>query len=279
MTTVTPNPVPLNRETERGVPPERSVRATPGTSMIRVEDLQKAFGPQVVLNGVNLEIPAGQTTVILGPSGSGKSVMLKIMVGLLRPDAGSVMFDGVRIDQYTEKQYRDVRLQIGLLFQMGALFDSLNVEDNIAFPLREHTALNVEQRREKVREALRMVDLAGIEHKLPSQLSGGQRKRVALARAIVIQPRVVLYDEPTTGLDPIRSDGINELIIKLKNALGVTSVVVTHDLTSAKKVADRLVMLLGGKIAATGSYDELENHPDPRVRQFMGGRYSRDDED
>jgi len=229
-----------------------------------------------VLDGVNLDIQTAKTTVIMGPSGCGKSVMLKHIVGLLRPDSGEVYFDDQRIDSLSERGLAPVRLQIGLLFQMGALFDSMTVEDNIAFPLIEHTPLLRAERRERVMSALETVDLAGVEHKLPSQLSGGQRKRVALARAIVLRPRVVLYDEPTTGLDPIRSDGINELIIKLKEVVGVTNIVVTHDLISARKVADRVVMLLTGKVAADGTFDSLANSPDPRVQHFLAGKYDRD---
>ena len=255
-----------------------SVAHPTGAPIIELREVHKAFGPQKVLAGLNLAIEPGKTTVVLGPSGSGKSVMLKHIVGLLRPDRGEVFFDSQRTDNRRERDLTDVRLQIGLVFQMSALFDSMTVEENIEFPLREHTKLTREERHERVREALATVDLPGIEHKLPAQLSGGQRKRVALARGVVLQPRVVLYDEPTTGLDPIRSDGINELILKLKNTMGVTGIVVTHDLVSARKVADRCVLLLNGKVAADGTYDELENHPEARVRQFLIGRYDHEDE-
>src|ERR1043165_4653921 len=162
---------------------------------------------------------------------------------------------------------------------MSALFDSMTVEENIAFPLVEHTSLNARERKDRIAHALETVDMSGVERKLPSQLSGGQRKRVALARAIVLQPRVVLYDEPTTGLDPIRSDGINELIIKLRRAMGVTSIVVTHDLVSAAKVSDRVVMLLGGKVAADGRYADLERSRDAHVRHFVSGHYEKDEDD
>jgi len=246
-------------------------------AVVRLEEVRKSFGPQVVLDGVTLDIQAARTTVVMGPSGCGKSVMLKHIIGLLRPDSGKVFYNGRRTDTLSESEMAPVRTEIGLLFQMGALFDSMTVEDNIAFPLIEHTRLSRDERREKVLQALRTVDLEGVERKLPSQLSGGQRKRVALARAIVLRPKVVLYDEPTTGLDPVRSDGINELIIKLKGELGVTNVVVTHDLTSARKVADRVVMLLGGRIAADGAFDELADSPDDRVRHFIEGKYDRGD--
>lgn len=243
----------------------------PAPPLISFRGVRKAFGELTVLDGISFDIPRGETTVILGPSGSGKSVILKHMVALLRPDEGEVFFDGRRIDRLRERELIGIRLQIGLLFQMGALFDSMTVEENVGFPLREHLRLGDEARRERVRRALAMVDLHNLEHRLPSELSGGQRKRVALARAIVLEPRVVLYDEPTTGLDPIRADGINDLVIKLKRALGVTGVVVTHDLVSARKVADRVIMLLDGGIAAEGTFDELLANPEPRVRRFLAG--------
>lgn len=245
--------------------------------MLSLRNLHKSFGSQVVLNGIDLDFEEAKTSVVMGPSGCGKSVMLKHIVGLLHPDAGEIFFDGQRIDNLTEKQFGPVRLQIGLLFQMGALFDSMSVLENIEFPLIEHTRLSASERDDAAIEALRTVDLVGVEHKLPAQLSGGQRKRVALARAIVLRPRVVLYDEPTTGLDPIRSDGINDLIIKLKETMGVTNIVVTHDLTSAAKVADRVVMLLGGKVAADGAFHELSASPDPRVQHFLQGKYDHED--
>lgn len=252
---------------------------SPPAPIIRVEDLHKSFGPQVVLDGVSLDFKTAETTVVMGPSGCGKSVLLKHLVGLLRPNSGAVYFDGQRIDNLRERELTPIRLQIGLLFQMSALFDSMTVAENIAFPLIEHTKLTDSQRRDRIAHALETVDMAGVEQKLPSQLSGGQRKRVALARAIVLQPRVVLYDEPTTGLDPIRSDGINELIIKLKRTMGVTSIVVTHDLVSAAKVADRVVMLLGGKVAADGKYTDLERSAEPRIRHFISGQYDKADDD
>lgn len=252
---------------------------TPSASpLIRLIDVSKSFGPQKVLDHFNLDIYPSQTTVVLGPSGTGKSVMLKHIVGLLRPDGGEVYFDGMRVDQLGEREYKPVRLQIGLLFQMGALFDSMTVEENLEFPMIEHTSLSQEQRRDRAALALEMVDLTGVQEKLPSQLSGGQKKRVALARAIVLQPRVVLYDEPTTGLDPIRADGINELIIKLKQKMQVTSVVVTHDLMSARKVADRVVMLQGGRVIADGTYAQLEKSSDPHVQHFLLGQYDREED-
>jgi phospholipid/cholesterol/gamma-HCH transport system ATP-binding protein len=245
--------------------------------IIRIRGLHKNFGSQVVLDGLNLDIEPSKTTVVMGPSGCGKSVLLKHIVGLLRPDSGEIDFDGRRIDDLSETKLEPVRLQIGLLFQSGALFDSMTVADNISFPLIEHTAMTREQRAAAVKEALHTVDLDGAQNKLPAQLSGGQRKRAALARAIVLRPRVVLYDEPTTGLDPIRADGINDLIIKLRDTMGVTNIVVTHDLASAHKVADRVVMLLGGTLAADGTYDDLAHSADPRVQHFLLGKYDARD--
>lgn len=247
-------------------------------ALIRLVKLRKAFGEQQVLEDFDLEIPEAKTTVIMGPSGCGKSVTLKHIVGLLKPDSGEVYFDGQRVDQLGEEALAPIRLQVGLLFQMSALFDSMTVAENIEFPLIEHTRLTRGERADKIDEALATVDLTGAQPKLPSQLSGGQRKRVALARAIVLRPRVVLYDEPTTGLDPIRADGINELILKLNRSLGVTNVVVTHDLVSARKVADRVVVMLEGKIIASGTYAEVAEHPDRRVQNFLAGRYVRDDD-
>jgi phospholipid/cholesterol/gamma-HCH transport system ATP-binding protein len=246
--------------------------------VVRLVDMHKSFGNQVVLDGVSLDFTEGKTTVVMGPSGCGKSVMLKHIIGLLKPDSGEVYFDGTRVDTLGDEALQPIRLQIGLVFQMGALFDSMTVEENIAFPLIEHTRLTREERRARIDEALETVDLSGVQQKLPSQLSGGQRKRVAIARALVLRPRVILFDEPTTGLDPIRSDGINELLKKLQKKYGVTNIVVTHDLASARKVADRVVMLLGGKIVADGSYDSLATHPDVRVQHFLTGVYDKADE-
>lgn len=247
--------------------------------VISLRGVCKCFGDQKVLDQFDLDIPPARTTVIMGPSGCGKSVALKHIVGLLKPNSGEIYFDGQRTDTLSEQELAPVRLQIGLLFQMSALFDSMTVEENIEFPLIEHTKLTPKQRREKIAEALETVDLQGVQPKLPAQLSGGQRKRVALARAIVLRPRVVLYDEPTTGLDPIRSDGINKLILKLNSTLNVTNVVVTHDLVSAKAIADRVVMMLNGKIAAAGTFEEVANSNDPRIQHFLAGVYVRDDDD
>ncbi len=237
--------------------------------MIRLKGIQKAFGDARVLRGVNLELPEGETTVVVGPSGCGKSVMLKHIVGLLRPDAGEVWFRDIRIDQIPERKMGPVRTRIGFLFQLSALFDSLTVGENLAFPLREGRFSSAAGIDNRVREALDMVDMAGNEHKLPAELSGGQKKRVALARAIMLQPEVMLYDEPTTGLDPERAKGIDDLVVRLKDRLGVTGLVVTHDIVSARRVADRIVMLDKGEVIAQGTFEELVRSGGPRVQAFF----------
>ena len=246
-------------------------------ALIEFRNVSKRFGRQVVLDHVDLQVTEGETLVILGASGSGKSVMLKHMVGLLRPDEGEVWFDGKRTDNLPEREFARVREQFGFLFQMGALFDSMNVEDNVAFPLVQHTDKPPEEINRLVDDKLRMVGLPDVRLKMPSELSGGQRKRVALARAIALDPRVILYDEPTTGLDPIRSDVINELIIKLQRELKVTSVVVTHDMHSAFKVADRIVMLDRAKLIFDGTADEIRASTNPVVHRFVTGEASEEE--
>lgn len=237
--------------------------------ILTLKGLCKSFGGQPVLRGLDFELPEGQTTVVLGPSGCGKSVMLKHIIGLIRPDSGEIWFDGQRIDTLHERQMKWVRQRIGLLFQLSALFDSMSVRQNLEFPLTEHTDLNAAQRAEQVAEALDMVDMAGSEHKLPAELSGGQKKRVALARALIVRPSVILYDEPTTGLDPVRAKDIDELVVRLKDRLGVTSLVVTHDLVSARRVADRIVMMDEGRAVAEGTFDELRASRDEFVSGFF----------
>lgn len=251
---------------------DESVPPVGGASpIVRLVGVWKSFGAQQVLRGLDLDILAGQTTVILGPSGSGKSVILKHIVALLRADRGEIWFRDQRVDQLSERQLGPIRRQIGFLFQQSALFDSMSVRENLEFPLIEHSDLNEEGRRYKVSEALRLVDLAGVEAKRPAELSGGQQKRVALARAIILSPALMLYDEPTTGLDPVRSDGISDLILKLRRELGVSGVVVTHDLACARKVGDRIVMLGDGKIIFGGTMKELEAASDERVCNFVTG--------
>jgi phospholipid/cholesterol/gamma-HCH transport system ATP-binding protein len=241
-------------------------------AVVRLVELHKRFGALVVLDGLSVTLHRGETTVIIGESGSGKSVILKHIVRLLKPDRGEVYFHDLRIDNLAERRLTEVRPKFGFLFQMGALFDSMTVADNVGFPVREHTRRNRGEIREIVRQKLAMVGLDGIQGQWPADLSGGQRKRVALARAIALDPEVILYDEPTTGLDPPRADEINELIIKLKRELKVTSVVVTHDMASARKVADRILMLYEGKFIFDGTPQSIEQTNDPRVRCFVEGR-------
>ncbi len=240
-------------------------------ALIELRHLHKAFGPTVVLDDVSLSIPAGQSIVIIGASGTGKSVLLKHIVGLLKPDSGDVLFDGLHVNQMHNEELMEVRQRFGFLFQMGALFDSLTVTENVAFPLREHTRKKASEIERIVADKLRMVGLPDIGERMPGQLSGGQRKRVALARAIALNPQVILYDEPTTGLDPVRSDVINQLIIKLQRELNVTSVTVTHDMQSAYKIGNRIVMLSQGKLIADSTPEELQNSDAPLVRQFIRG--------
>ncbi|MFW5841065.1 MAG: ABC transporter ATP-binding protein, partial [Planctomycetota bacterium] len=208
-------------------------------AIIRLEDVHKSFGRQKVLDGIDLEIRQGETTVIIGPSGCGKTVLIKHMIALLRPDSGQVWYRDQKISSMSERHLSQVRMRYGFVFQGGALFDSMTVAENICFPLKEHGIGTTEEHKTRCQQVLNMVGLGDTKQKLPGELSGGQKKRVALARAIVMDPEIILYDEPTTGLDPVRSDLINELVMRLKDAMGVTSVVVTHDMASARKVADR----------------------------------------
>ncbi|MEX0774846.1 MAG: ABC transporter ATP-binding protein [Phycisphaeraceae bacterium] len=253
--------------------------APPHRPIVRLVDVYKSFGPLKVLAGVSLDILPGQTTVIMGPSGAGKSVLLKHIAGLLKPDRGQVWFHDQRIDNLRQRELIDVRKRMGFLFQMGALFDSMNVLDNICFPLLEHTRMKLEERRQRCDAVLRMVGLAGIEKKMPGDLSGGQKKRVALARAVVLEPQVVLFDEPTTGLDPIRADVINELIIAMGQQLGITNIVVTHDIASANKIAHRMVMLYDAKIIADGDSQAFAQSDNDLVQRFIKGQAEQSDLD
>ena len=245
--------------------------------VIRLRGVHKRFGSLNVLNGLDLDICPGETTVILGPSGTGKSVMLKHIVGLLQPDAGEVWFGDERVDQLNESDMVPLRKRIGFLFQMGAMFDSMTVGQNVEFPLVEHTDLNRQQRAERVDRLLKMVGLAKTQNKMPADMSGGQRKRAALARAIALEPEVMLYDEPTTGLDPIRSDVINELILALTRQLGMTSIVVTHDMTSANKIADRMVLLYDGRVAADSDPQSFRRSRNELVQRFIRGQADQRD--
>jgi phospholipid/cholesterol/gamma-HCH transport system ATP-binding protein len=249
-----------------------------GDGVIVLKNIIKKFGSKVVLDNVSLTVEKGKTTVIIGPSGCGKTVLIKHLILLLRPTSGEVYFKGGRIDNLRERRLNKIRTHYGFLFQGGALFDSLSVFENIIFPLSQHGRItDWKQVEELVKSKLAMVGLDGYQNYYPAKLSGGQRKRVALARAIALSPEVILYDEPTTGLDPIRSDIINELILKLQRELNVTSVVVTHDMTSVYKVADRIIMLHNGKIIADGDADYIRNHPHPTVQHFIKGQVDDDD--
>jgi len=240
-------------------------------ALIELRHVYKRFGWLEVLRDINLQIEKGKCLVIIGVSGSGKSVLLKHIVGLLKPDRGEVWFSDHRIDNLAERDLMKVRQRFGFLFQQGALFDSDTVAQNIAFPLVEHTDKKPDEIAKIVEQKLRMVGLSGVGAKMPAELSGGQRKRVALARAIALDPEVILYDEPTTGLDPIRSDVINELILKLQHELHVTSIVVTHDMASAMKVADRIVMIYDCRLIFDGNAEDIRNTSNETVKRFVLG--------
>jgi phospholipid/cholesterol/gamma-HCH transport system ATP-binding protein len=239
--------------------------------MIRIVDLHKAFGGNRVLQGVNLEVEKGETLVIIGQSGSGKSILIKHLIGLIMPDKGEIYVDDVEITRLSEDERYKIRRKFAMLFQGAALFDSLTVLQNVSFGLERYTDHPHRQKEEMAREALHRVGLRGIENLMPYELSGGMRKRVGLARAIAYQPEIILYDEPSTGIDPIRADAINDLIIQMKRDLKMTSIVITHDMISTYKVADRIAMLYQGKIIATGSPEEIRDSDNPTVQQFITG--------
>lgn len=244
---------------------------------LQVRDLVQKIGRQEILRGFSLDIYKGETLVLLGRSGGGKSVFLRHLIGLMKPLGGHILFEGQDIALMTERELEPVRKRIGMLFQDGALFDSMTVFDNVAFPLRERGEKNERVIREKVNDALSLVNMNGHNNKMPVNLSGGMRKRVALARAIISPPQVILYDEPTAGLDPVVSDSINKLIRRLQKQLAVTSIVVTHDMVSCYHIADRVAMLSDGKRYFYGTPDELRNSSDKVIRDFVDGR-SEDEE-
>jgi phospholipid/cholesterol/gamma-HCH transport system ATP-binding protein len=243
--------------------------------MIDIQDVYKSFGDHQVLKGVNLKVMEGQTTVIIGASGSGKSVLMKHMIGLLRPDKGKVIVDGIDTSLLAENEMAQVRGKFGMVFQGAALFDSMNVGENVAFPLREHRKLKEKEIRRVVAEKLKLVDLEGIEHLFPSELSGGMRKRVGLARAIVLEPRIILYDEPTTGLDPITANSVDDMIINAKERLGVTSVVISHDIASSFRVGDQVAMIHEGVIVDQGPPQVLRQTSQPFVQLFLSTWFSK----
>jgi phospholipid/cholesterol/gamma-HCH transport system ATP-binding protein len=254
------------RAASRGTADRRRVPREP---FIEFQDIHKAYGPKQVLRGASLRVFRGEVLVILGGSGTGKSVTLRHMLGLEAPDAGRVVIEDEDITQLEEEELYRVRKKFGMLFQSGALFDSMTVFENVAFPLREHTEMSEEEIARAVREKLELVNLPNSEHLMPVDLSGGMRKRVGLARSIVLDPQVILYDEPTTGLDPITSQTINELIVDLQAKLNVTSVVVTHDIHSAFSVGDRIAFLHQGVFEWVGSMDEARDSDHPRLRDFL----------
>jgi phospholipid/cholesterol/gamma-HCH transport system ATP-binding protein len=237
--------------------------------MIELIDIYKSFGQKKVLQGVNLKIFTGQCMVILGRSGTGKSVLLKHIVGLIQPEKGKVIVDGVDINRISESRLYEIRRNIGFVFQGGGLFDSMDVFTNVALPLIERRNITEEDIKNRVMEVLELVDMEEAAYMMPSELSGGMRKRVAIARALVAKPQYILYDEPTTGLDPIISERINDLIIELNSQIGVTSVVVTHDIHSALRIADRIVLLSDGKVRVDVRREDVWNVPDPEFQNFL----------
>ncbi|MBF0492866.1 MAG: ABC transporter ATP-binding protein [Deltaproteobacteria bacterium] len=237
--------------------------------MIELIDVHKNFGSQKVLRGVNLKVPEGSITVILGRSGEGKTVLLKHMIGLIKADSGKVLVDGEDLSLLNEEQLLSVRKKFGMLFQHAALFDSLNVEENVAFPLREHSKKSEKEIKELVREKLNLVGLKEVEKKMPSELSGGMRKRVGLARALALSPKIILYDEPTTGLDPLMTDSVNELIYQTQKKLHVTSIIISHDIESTFRIAHQVAMLHEGQIVACGNPEEFQKSKNVFVQQFI----------
>ncbi|MDP3464464.1 MAG: ABC transporter ATP-binding protein [Sulfuricurvum sp.] len=242
--------------------------------MIRFEDVTKSFGKREILRGVNLEIEKGKTTVIFGVSGGGKSTIIKHMVGLLKPDSGVITVEGIRVDNADENTLREIRKKVGFLFQHGALFDSMNIRDNVAFPMMEHQKLTSKELEYKIDEKLTMV---GLESKIvkslyPEELSGGMRKRVGLARTLALEPEVILYDEPTSGLDPVTSDFITQMICRLRDEMGMTSVLISHDIAESFKAGDNYAMLFDGIIVEAGDKEAFQNSPNEVVQQFIHAR-------
>ena len=240
--------------------------------MIELVDVHKAFGPKQVLRGFTLSVEEGKTTSLVGFSGAGKSVTLKHIVGLIAPDSGQVRVDGESIPELSRENLYEIRRKIGYVFQFAALFDSMTIAENLAMGLIKKGGFSEEQVRERIADSLRLVNLEGYERRYPVELSGGQRKRAGLARAIAFRPKYLLYDEPTSGLDPVTTAVIDELILKMKEELGVTSLVITHDMQSAYRVSDRIAMLFEGRVLEEGTPDEIRNSETPVVRGFVEGR-------
>lgn len=241
------------------------------SGMIRLVDIHKSFGKQKVLDGLNLDIEDGKTTVIIGRSGGGKSVLLKHVIGLLKPDSGQVLIDDVDMTKLNERDLNEIRKRFGMLFQEAALFDSMTVGENVAFPLREHTKMTEKEIRQIVSDRLRSVGLTGVEEKMPSELSGGMKKRVGLARAIALRPEIVLFDEPTTGLDPVMTEAINQLIMDTQKNFNLTCIVISHDIESIFRIGHRIAMLYEGKIIEYGTPEVIRTSTDPVLVQFLSG--------
>jgi phospholipid/cholesterol/gamma-HCH transport system ATP-binding protein len=240
-------------------------------TLIEVKDLIKSFDGRMVLDGINLTVEKGSVFAIMGGSGCGKTTLLRHLIGVIRPDSGEILVKGADITKFGEADMEGYRKRFGMLFQMGALLNSLSVHDNIALPLREHTQLDEKIIGVMVKMKLELVGLRDFEHLKPAQLSGGMQKRVALARAIALDPEIVFYDEPTSGLDPVVSGVIGQLILDLSRRIGITSIVVTHDIQNAFKIADKMIVLFRGRVVAVGSPKEIEESPDPLVQQFIHG--------
>lgn len=240
-------------------------------NIIEILDLHKTFEDNYVLRGVNLKIRRGEIMTLIGGSGTGKTVILRSIIGLIRSDQGKIIFNGVNITHYTEEQFIEVRKEIGMLFQGGALFDSLNVLDNVCYPLREHTPLSEDEIRKKGITILEELGLNGKEDLFPADLSGGMKRRVGIARSIILEPEMILFDEPTTGLDPYNTRNISELIVELNKTRGITSLIVTHDMETALKITDRLAMLYEGRIAMIGTREEIMSSQDTLVKSFISG--------
>jgi len=238
---------------------------------IQVESLSKSFGEQTVLKGISLEITRGETLAVLGRSGTGKSVLLKLIIGLHKPDSGSIRVNGEEVTNLPPKELNEVRKKVGFLFQQAALYDSLTVEENVAFPLRRHSRMSADERNKRVHELLASVGMDQDSHKLPAQLSGGMQKRVGLARALALEPDILLFDEPTAGLDPITAAETDDLILRLQKERHMASVVVTHDIHGARAVSDRLALLRDGEILIEGTFEDLRKSRDPFVMQFLNG--------
>lgn len=240
--------------------------------MIKINELKKSFNNKKVLDGINLDIEQGKITVIIGRSGEGKSVLIKHIIGLLKPDEGNIMLDGEELTAMDEKELNNIRKRFGMLFQGAALFDSMTVAENVGFPLREHTYMQEDEIMDIVKDKLKRVGLVGVEDMMPADLSGGMKKRVGLARAIAMDPEIVIFDEPTTGLDPIMADSIAELMLATQRDLKTTYIAITHDIALTYKIADKIAMLHEGRIIETGTVDEIKASTNPIIRQFIEGK-------